>query len=70
MFETHKLNEKGFEEMALYKSTLSESVKKVFELMPAGREKSIFKTKIEEAVLFGAKAIAGKEGNFIEIIDF
>jgi hypothetical protein len=66
MFETHKLNEQGFKEMHEYKTKLAVIVTEVMELMAEGREKSIFKTKIEEAVFFGAKAIAGKEGNFTE----
>lgn len=70
MFDTHKLNEKGFEEMTAYKSKLATAVTEVLAMMPEGREKSIFKTKIEEAVFFGAKAIAGKEGNFTEIKSF
>jgi len=70
MFETHKLNENGFKEMNAYKTKMSEAVSEVMELMEDGREKSIFKTKIEEAVFFGAKAIAGKAENFTEIINY
>ena len=70
MFDTHKLNEKGFNEMAEYKHAISKAVTQVLELMPEGREKSIFKTKIEEAVFFGAKAIASKEGNYSEVTSY
>lgn len=70
MFETHKLNDNGFAEMKLYKTAMAEAVKKAIDLMPDGREKSIFITKIEEAIFFGAKAIAGKEMNFTDITHF
>ena len=70
MFDTHKLNDKGFDEVATFKATMITSVKTALDLMPEGREKSVFKTKIEEAVFFGTKAIAGKEGNFTEIISY
>jgi hypothetical protein len=70
MFDTHRLNEQGFTEMKEYKSKLAAAVTEVLALMPEGREKSLFKTKIEEAVFFGAKAIAGKEGNYTEITSF
>jgi len=70
MFETHKLNENGFEEMKSFKERMSVAVSGAMLLMPESREKSIFKTKIEEAVFFGAKAIAGKPENFIEIINY
>ena len=70
MFETHKLNEKGFEEVKVLKSSMAAAVEAVLFLMPEGREKSVFKTKIEEAMFFGTKAIAGKEGNFTEIVKY
>lgn len=70
MFDTHKLNEKGFEEVKTFKSEMATAVMKGLELMPEGREKAVFKTKIEEAMFFGTKAIAGKEGNFTEIVQY
>lgn len=70
MFPTHKLNDQGLETMKNYKSAMSTAVKAVADLMPEGREKAIFATKIEEAVFFGAKAIASKPGNFSEVTDF
>ena len=70
MFHTHKLNENGFNEVKQLKSERKEAVLKVLELMPEGREKAVFKTKIEEAMFFGTKAIAGKDGNFTEIIEY
>ena len=70
MFDSHKLNEKGFQEMADFKSGFALAVKVALTYMPEGREKQLFKTKLEEAVFFGAKAIAGADGNYSEIKEF
>lgn len=70
MFETHKLNENGFKEMETYKTDMSLITSEVMKRMPEGREKSLFKTKIEEAVFFGAKAIASKAENHTEVINY
>lgn len=64
MFDTHMLNEDGKKSMAEYKTKIATAVKEVALIMPEGRDKSIFITKMEEGVFFGAKAIASKEGNF------
>lgn len=70
MFDTHKLNEKGFAEVKAFKSGLSLIINETLNLMPEGREKAVFKTKVEEAVFFGTKAIASKPGNFTEIVTY
>lgn len=70
MFDTHKLNEQGFERMKAYKGLLAEAVKNVLVLMPEGREKAIFLTKMEEAVFFGAKAIASVPENHTEVTKY
>ncbi len=70
MFPTHMLNEQGKKEMSDFKSKLAATLTEVEQLMVEGREKALFKTKIEEAVFFGAKAIAGKEGNFDSVTHF
>jgi hypothetical protein len=70
MFETHKLNEQGFESVKKLKGTMSTAVQYVLELMPEGREKAVFKTKIEEAMFFGTKAIAAKPENHTEIVTY
>ena len=70
MFETHKLNDQGFKEVNQLKSKMNAAVNDALALMPEGREKSVFKTKLEEAMFFGTKAIAGKEGNFTEIVTY
>ena len=70
MFETHKLNEKGFDEVRTLKALIADAVEAALAMMPEGREKSIFKTKIEEAMFYGTKSLASKEGNFAEIIQY
>jgi len=67
MFDSHKLNDTGFEAVKNFKTILSMAVKASLDLMPEGRERAIFTTKLEEAIFFGTKAIAGKEGNFTDI---
>lgn len=70
MFETHKLNDKGFAEVATFKGGMNAGIKRALAMMPDGRDKSIFVTKIEEAVFFGTRALASKDGNFTEIVRF
>lgn len=70
MFDTHKLNDKGFAEMQKYKETMAVAVAKAASLMPEGREQSIFITKMEEGVFFGAKAIAAKPENHSEVVKY
>ncbi len=70
MFETHKLNELGLKEVRDLKSSMSFTISRVMKTMPEGRDKAIFKTKIEEALFFGTRALASKEGNYTEIIEY
>lgn len=70
MFEMHMLNDQGKEAVKTFKTGLAKSVTVALDQLPEGREKSVFKTKIEEAVFFGTKAIASKEGNFESIQKF
>lgn len=70
MFEMHMLNEDGKLIVKNFKSTMANAVKVALEFMPEGREKAVFKTKIEEAMFFGTKAIASKEGNFESVQEF
>jgi hypothetical protein len=70
MFDTHKLNDLGFDQMKNYKSVMAVATKAVLDFMPESREKSIFITKMEEAIFFGAKAISQKPENHTEIIGY
>lgn len=70
MFDTHKLNENGFARMEKYKRTMADAVKAATALMPEGREKAIFQTKMEEGVFFGAKAIASFPENHSEVVTY
>lgn len=70
MFDTHKLTDKGFVEMAEYKNRMAQTTKAVMETMLEGRERSMFITKVEEAVFWGAKAIASKPGNHSEVASY
>ena len=70
IFDTHKLNDKGFEEVKAFKTKMAEAVDLALTLMPDGRAKSLFITNVETAMFNGTKAIASKEGNFSEIIQY
>ena len=70
LFDTHKLNEKGLAEVKAFKERMSLFVGQALLQMPEGREKAVFKTQIETAAFYGTKAIAGKEGNYEEIIHY
>lgn len=63
MFDSHLLNPRGLAEMKLFKNDMAKAVVSAMELMDDCAEKTIFLRKIEEAVFFGAKAIAQKEIN-------
>lgn len=70
MFDTHKVNEKGFEQIKDAKTNMALAVSVVLGLVPEGRERAIFITKIEEAMFFATKGIASKEGNYTEIVKY
>lgn len=70
MFESYKLNENGHDAVLAFKNVMASSAEVVLQLMPEGREKSLFQTKLEEAVMFGTKAISSKEGNYTDILDY
>lgn len=70
IFRTRKLNEDGFKKVKEFKTTMKEAVSKAVESMPDSREKSIFLTKIEEAMFFGTKALAESPENHTETIEY
>ncbi len=67
MFEKYELNKKGIKEVNEFRENFANAVMEAMHLMPESREKSLFRTKVEEAVEFGTKAISRKENNFIRI---
>jgi hypothetical protein len=70
MFGTHKLNENGFAAVKSFKTAMSLGISLAMKYLPEGRDKAIFKTKLEEAVFFGTRAIAAEKKNHLEIIDY
>jgi hypothetical protein len=70
MFDTHKLNPDGFAEVTRFKTLMAAATKLALDYLPEGREKSIFLTKLEEAMFFGTKAIASKPENHNEITKY
>ena len=70
MFHTYLLNDTGLEQTKAMKSKLQAAVNEVLEMIPEGREKAIFKTKVEEAAFFVTRAIASKDGNYKEVINY
>lgn len=70
MFETHKLNENGFEAVKKFKVGLSLAISEAMTHLPEGRDKAIFRTKLEETVFFGTRAIAADAKNHSEILDY
>lgn len=70
MFDVHVTTPKGQEDIRTAKTVMSNACTLVLNLMPEGREKNSFRTKIEEAMFYGARAIASKEGNFSEVYKY
>lgn len=67
---THLVNEKGLQELNDFSESLAACIQQCLLLMEDGRDKSIFKTKIEEAVFFGKRAISGKQENVKQKVSF
>lgn len=70
MFDNYVLNEVGQAEVKKFKVLLSSTARELLEMMPEGREKSLFKTKIEESIFYGTRAIASKDANYNEIFEY
>jgi len=70
MFDTHKLNEAGFAAVKTLKTNMAAAVQEALSLMPEGRERSIFVTKIEEAMFFGTKAVASDRNFHTEVVKY
>ncbi len=70
MFESHKLNQDGLDQIANFKSVLNNAANFAIKRMPDGRDRALFVTELEKAVFFGTRAIASKPGNYTEIQKF
>lgn len=70
MFETHKLNDQGFERVKELKQAVSDTVIEQFSKIKDCREKSIAITKLEESMFFATKALASDPENHIEVIQY
>ncbi len=67
---THVLNAKGIQDVDFFKNTIAIAASKVADLMPEGREKSLFLTKIEEASFYGTRALSTVNGNYNEVVNY
>ena len=63
MFEFHKLNDIGIERAKRIQSAFEQVVADLEEVVPAGRELSIVKTKLEEACFFAKRGMAIQKEN-------
>jgi uncharacterized protein YaaR (DUF327 family) len=70
MFTTHMLNTEGKKQMAAFKTAAKNFVVEAIQSMEDSKEKDIFLQKIDEAVFFGAKAIAQMEDNHESKTDY
>lgn len=62
-FEVHILNDEGIEKAKALAGDFDGLLCTLIALLPAGRELSIVKTKLEEACFFAKKAIASDPAN-------
>lgn len=62
-----KLNEKGIKEVVELKTVFSEFQSEILGRMIPSREKSIVKTKLEEAGFYATRAVSQNPENYIEI---
>lgn len=67
MFTHYELNENGEQDLAYFREKLKNAMDEILPLLPEGREKSIFKTKLEEAAFWAVKAISSLPEN-IEVL--
>lgn len=70
MLVSYKLNSKGIQDVDYFKNVIAKAINQVATLMPDGRDKSLFLTKIEEASFFGTKAISGSTSNYDDVVTY
>lgn len=57
-FQVHLLNETGISKAAQLGCIFSEALEKIEAIVPAGRERALIITKLQEASFFAKRAIA------------
>ena len=62
-FEVHLLNEGGIGKARVLANIFNEALTQILTIVPAGRELSIVRTKLEEASFFAKKGIANNPEN-------
>lgn len=70
MFDTHKLNEVGFNTIGAFKTNIAKAIQENLQFLPEGREKALFMTHIEQAMFWGTKAIAANPACHSEVIKY
>lgn len=68
MFETYMLNDLGKEQVRYFKTKMELLVTHSENMLVDGREKAIFKSKIEEAMFYGTRAIAKNPAHHSEVL--
>lgn len=62
-FEVHKLNEYGLRSAEAIAQAFSDCLERVEALVPAGRERALVATKLQEACFFAKRGIASLPAN-------
>jgi len=65
-FEVHKLNESGFAKVTKLAQEFDDLLTNIAHWIPASRELSIVRTKLEEACFFAKKGIANVTENQLQ----
>lgn len=66
LFKFHKLNSDGIVKATKIQEIFEETLEALTDHVPAGRELSIVKTKLEEACFFAKKGMAIQKENQVE----
>lgn len=60
-FATHRLNQQGIDALTAMRGTFDTLLNSIVDILPAGRELAIVRTKLEEACFFAIKGISVAE---------
>lgn len=67
MFNEYHSTKEGQKELDQFKEGMIDAARIALSIMQEGRNKELFKCRMEEAYFFGKKAIIEKAGNFMAI---